>query len=419
MPSRSNTQLSQSLPAGVRFIDPMPWICPPGLHARRSAQAAGRRRPSHRHSGAAAGATGAGREPGKLRTMSCSSAGAAGSLSATDPCIHCGFCLPSLRQLPGAGHGDGFAAGADPHAQGDRSWRAGPRCHGGGAFRFLSGLPGLRQRLPVGGALRRTDRSHAAELNAPELRSPWQNSFRPCCSACCPTPSACGPCCSRCGFTPAAPCRIWRDAADSPACSGPEIAAMERLLPAAERRGVQRSLPAVVPATGPRRYRVGLVLGCVQRLFDPAVTSAAVRVLSANGIEVVIPPDQNCCGAMTHHQGELEQTQGLAKDLIDCFEAVVGAGKAAGPEPLDAVLVTASGLRPHPQEIRRAAGRQPRLGGPPPGLHRSGGRCAGIPRSGRTERTLRRPSSSRSGTATHSGGRRSGPCAWPITTPAT
>lgn len=46
----------------------------------------------------------------------------------------------------------------------------------------------------------------------------------------------------------------------------------------------------VVPAQGERRYRVGLVLGCVQRLFDPAVNAAAIRVLSANGIEVVIPP---------------------------------------------------------------------------------------------------------------------------------
>jgi glycolate oxidase iron-sulfur subunit len=88
---------------------------------------------------------------------------------------------------------------------------------------------------------------------------------------------------------------------------------------------------------------VGLVLGCVQRLFDPAVNAAAVRVLSANGIELVIPPAQGCCGAVTHHQGELEQTRTLAKALLASFQAVVGEGKPAGPEPLDAVLVCASG----------------------------------------------------------------------------
>jgi glycolate oxidase iron-sulfur subunit len=85
------------------------------------------------------------------------------------------------------------------------------------------------------------------------------------------------------------------------------------------------------------------VLGCVQRLFDPAVNAAAIQVLSANGIEVVIPPAQNCCGAVTHHQGELEQTRALSSTLIDAFEAVIGPGRPAGAEPLDAVLVAASG----------------------------------------------------------------------------
>ena len=125
---------------------------------------------------------------------------------------------------------------------------------------------------------------------------------------------------------------------------GPQIAAMERLLPPLPPESFRPSgFPVVVPAQGERRYRVGLVLGCVQRLFDPAVNAAAVRVLSANGIEVVIPPAQDCCGAMTHHQGELAQTRELAGGLIDAFDAVIGPGKAAGAEPLDAVLVAASG----------------------------------------------------------------------------
>jgi glycolate oxidase iron-sulfur subunit len=121
------------------------------------------------------------------------------------------------------------------------------------------------------------------------------------------------------------------------------VEALESLLPPLAPEAFRDSLPVVVPAEGERRYRVGLVLGCVQRLFDPAVNAAAIRVLSANGIEVVIPPDQGCCGAVTHHQGELEQTCELANDLIASFAAVIGEGKPAGPEPLDAVLVAASG----------------------------------------------------------------------------
>ena len=86
-----------------------------------------------------------------------------------------------------------------------------------------------------------------------------------------------------------------------------------------------------------------LVLGCVQRLFEPEVNTAVVRVLSANGIEVVIPPEQGCCGAVTHHQGELERTRTLAGELMSRFEAVIGPGRAAGPEPLDAIVIAASG----------------------------------------------------------------------------
>jgi glycolate oxidase iron-sulfur subunit len=78
-------------------------------------------------------------------------------------------------------------------------------------------------------------------------------------------------------------------------------------------------------------------------VFDPTVNAAAVRVLAATGIEVVIPPAQGCCGAVTHHQGETAQTQDLASKLIDSLESVVGPGKPAGADPLDAVLVAASG----------------------------------------------------------------------------
>jgi hypothetical protein len=46
-------------------------------------------------------------------------------------------------------------------------------------------------------------------------------------------------------------------------------------------------------------------------------------------VEVVIPPGpQACCGAMTHHQGELEQTKALAHQLVASFAAVVGPGEA-------------------------------------------------------------------------------------------
>ncbi len=101
----------------------------------------------------------------------------------------------------------------------------------------------------------------------------------------------------------------------------PQVAAMESLLPRLSRRAFQDGLPHVVPAVGPQRYRVGMVLGCVQRLFNPDVNDATVRVLAGNGCEVVIPPTQGCCGALPHHQGQEAQTQDMARQTIDTFEA--------------------------------------------------------------------------------------------------
>ena len=80
---------------------------------------------------------------------------------------------------------------------------------------------------------------------------------------------------------------------------------MEQLLPPLAPAAFRDGYHLVVPARGERRDRVGLVLGCVQRLFDPQVNAATLEVLTANGVEVVIPPAQGCCGAVTHHQGEL------------------------------------------------------------------------------------------------------------------
>jgi glycolate oxidase iron-sulfur subunit len=76
-----------------------------------------------------------------------------------------------------------------------------------------------------------------------------------------------------------------------------------------------------------------MLLGCVQRLFNPEVNDATLRVLTANGCEVVIPASQGCCAALTHHQGQEEQTKTLARQLIDSF----------ADTSVDFVLVNASG----------------------------------------------------------------------------
>ncbi len=100
----------------------------------------------------------------------------------------------------------------------------------------------------------------------------------------------------------------------------PRLAAMESILPQVTKDCFKDNLPDIIPAQGEKRYRVGFILGCVQRLFFSPVNEATVRVLTANGCEIVIPKTQGCCAALPAHQGQEMQAQLLAKQMIDSFE---------------------------------------------------------------------------------------------------
>jgi glycolate oxidase iron-sulfur subunit len=94
--------------------------------------------------------------------------------------------------------------------------------------------------------------------------------------------------------------------------------AMERLLPDVGRAERPRE---VTPARGERRRRVGMLTGCIQRVFFPQVNAATARVLSAEGCEVVAPARQRCCGALSMHAGREEEAQAFARAMIDTFDA--------------------------------------------------------------------------------------------------
>lgn len=113
----------------------------------------------------------------------------------------------------------------------------------------------------------------------------------------------------------------------------PRLTAMASILPNITLDSFQEQLPDVIPARGERRYRVGLVLGCVQQLFFSSVNQATIRVLTANGCEVVIPKSQGCCAALPAHQGQVTQAQVLARQMIDSFAET----------HVDAVIINAAG----------------------------------------------------------------------------
>jgi Fe-S oxidoreductase len=97
----------------------------------------------------------------------------------------------------------------------------------------------------------------------------------------------------------------------------PTIAAMERLAPPPSRAA---RLPERIPAIGARRARVAMLTGCVQGEFFPHVNAATVRVLAAEGCEVLIPKTQGCCGALSLHTGREPEARRFARETMAAFE---------------------------------------------------------------------------------------------------
>ena len=102
------------------------------------------------------------------------------------------------------------------------------------------------------------------------------------------------------------------------------------LLP--ERLPPGQPLPALYPAKRLRRARVALLAGCVQQALDPAINWATLRVLAANGVEIVIPAGQGCCGALDMHIGSTQRAQEFAHRNMSSF-----------PQDVDAVVTNAAG----------------------------------------------------------------------------
>ncbi len=105
---------------------------------------------------------------------------------------------------------------------------------------------------------------------------------------------------------------------------------MLRLLPSSLEPA--RPLPQLVPAIGVRRARVALLSGCVQQVLSPEINHATIRVLAANGVEVVVPPNQGCCGALAAHAGHAGHARIRGERLLRAF-----------PSDVDAIVTNAAG----------------------------------------------------------------------------
>jgi glycolate oxidase iron-sulfur subunit len=88
-----------------------------------------------------------------------------------------------------------------------------------------------------------------------------------------------------------------------------------------------------IAAQGTPRLKVGVLLGCVQRVFFDRINAATIRVLAAEGCEMFVPPSQGCCGALATHVGREQQSREAARRMIDTFDG----------QDLDYIVVNAAG----------------------------------------------------------------------------
>ena len=103
----------------------------------------------------------------------------------------------------------------------------------------------------------------------------------------------------------------------------PELRGMLSLLP--DWLPASQPFPEIYPAEGQRRARVALLIGCVQNVLAPEINWATLRVLAKNGVEVIIPRGQGCCGALMLHTGDEAHAQRLARHNLRVFAADVDA----------------------------------------------------------------------------------------------
>jgi glycolate oxidase iron-sulfur subunit len=132
------------------------------------------------------------------------------------------------------------------------------------------------------------------------------------------------------------------------------LQALEALAPEAPERSAPR-LPLDVAGSGTARPRVALFKGCIGDALFPDVNAHAAALLELHGYEVIVPPEQTCCGALDLHAGRSGRALARARRNLDAFEAV-GLGEPGGTH---FVASTAAGCGAMLRDLSRHFGDAP------------------------------------------------------------
>ncbi|GER66975.1 glycolate oxidase iron-sulfur subunit [Weizmannia acidilactici] len=98
------------------------------------------------------------------------------------------------------------------------------------------------------------------------------------------------------------------------------LASMEKVLPKIPTMKEMKHRPSHLMPKKDVKKRVAFFTGCLMDTMFMKTNDATMKLLKMAGCEIVIPQNQECCGALHGHGGEKEMAKDLAKRNIRAFE---------------------------------------------------------------------------------------------------
>jgi glycolate oxidase iron-sulfur subunit len=119
-----------------------------------------------------------------------------------------------------------------------------------------------------------------------------------------------------------------------------QFEAMLELLP--DNIPASKPLPRIYHSQKETKFRVALLVGCVQHSLAPEINWATLHVLARNGVEIHIPAGQGCCGGLALHTGDIVSARKHAELILNTldgdFDAIItnaaGCGSSLQDYPL-------------------------------------------------------------------------------------
>lgn len=128
------------------------------------------------------------------------------------------------------------------------------------------------------------------------------------------------------------------------------IRLMEKVLPTVPKNKKLKNRQSVKKPINPLKKRVAFFTGCLMETMFMKTNDSTIKLLQYAGCEVVIPNNQNCCGALNGHSGEVNGAIEMAKKNIIAFEK----------EHVDYIITNAGGCGAYLEDYEQLLANDPK-----------------------------------------------------------